>query len=344
MIQDPIIDPVEIVVSDADVGRRLDHVLTETVADMSRSRLQALVRQGAVLVSDQVVLDPGAKVRAGDLIVLTIPEPTPAKPKPEQIALHVVYEDDALVVIDKPAGLVVHPAPGNRTGTLVNALIAHCGDSLSGIGGERRPGIVHRLDKDTSGLLVVAKTDRAHRGLADQFAAHGRDGKLERTYQALVWGAFDRPTGTITANLARSQSNRTKMAVVSDEKGQAAVTHYEVRKVFEDTGGQPVASLITARLETGRTHQIRVHMTHTGHPVIGDSVYGAGFKAKVNRLPQSAQHAIAALGRQALHAVSLGFEHPISHKAMQFESPLPVDLLTVKERLEAGAENPRKKK
>jgi len=329
-------DSVEIVVADTDGGRRLDHVLTECVADMSRSRLQALVRQGAVLVTDQIVLDPGAKVRAGDLIVLTIPEPTPAKPEPENIALNVVFEDDALIVIDKPAGLVVHPAPGNRTGTLVNALIAHCGDSLSGIGGERRPGIVHRLDKDTSGLLVVAKTDRAHRGLADQFAAHGRDGKLERTYQALVWGVFDRPTGVISANLARSRANRTKIAVVSEEQGQHAVTHYEVCHVFADTAGQPVASLITVRLETGRTHQIRVHMTHIGHPVIGDPVYGAGFKATANRLPEATQQAIAALGRQALHAVSLGFEHPITQKPMQFHAPLPAELLSVKKLLKGA--------
>ncbi len=337
MIQDPYLDPVEIVVSDTDVGRRLDHVLTEQVADMSRSRLQVLVRQGAVLVTEQVVLDPGAKVKAGDLIMLTIPEPTPARPEAEQIALHVVYEDDALIVIDKPAGLVVHPAPGNRTGTLVNALIAHCGDSLSGIGGERRPGIVHRLDKDTSGLLVVAKTDRAHRGLAAQFAAHGRDGKLERTYQALVWGTFDRPTGTIAAHLARSKSNRTKMTVVSDEHGQEAVTHYEVGKVFTDSVGRSIASLVTARLETGRTHQIRVHMTHVGHPLIGDPVYGAGFKAKVNRLSPSAQSAILALARQALHAVSLGFEHPATQMPMHFESALPRDLCAVKDALEVDA-------
>jgi len=330
-------DSIEIVVSDTNVGRRLDHVLVETSAGMSRSRLQALVKQGAVLVTDQVVVDPGAKVKAGDLIVLTIPEPTPARPAAENIALDVVYEDDALIVINKPAGLVVHPAPGNRTGTLVNALIAHCGDSLSGIGGERRPGIVHRLDKDTSGLLVVAKTDRAHRGLADQFAAHGRDGKLERTYQALVWGTFDRPTGTIKANLARSHSNRTKIAVVSDERGQEAITHYDVDTVFADQEGRPIACLVTARLETGRTHQIRVHMTHVGHPLIGDQVYGAGFKAKVNRLSAEAQSAITMLGRQALHAVSLGFEHPITQTPLHFKSAFPKDLSALKDALAKGA-------
>lgn len=340
MKQDTQQNIFEIDVLDTDSGRRLDHVLAESGSGLSRSRLQALVRQGAVLVGDQVVLEPGSKVRAGDVITLSIPEPAPAKPEAETIPLNVVFEDDTLIVIDKPAGLVVHPAPGNRTGTLVNALIAHCGDSLSGIGGERRPGIVHRLDKDTSGLLVVAKTDLAHRALAEQFAAHGRDQKLQRRYQALVWGTFDRPSGIIAAHLARSRTNRTKIAVVSEDhgEGQEAITHYASEDRFSDCEGKPIASLVTVRLETGRTHQIRVHMAHIGHPVIGDPVYGTGFKAKANRLSFGAQSAIAKLGRQALHAVSLGFEHPVTHAPMYFESSLPDDIDAVLGALKGSAD------
>lgn len=334
MTKNPTLEPIEIRVDDTDVGRRLDHVLVAHASGLSRSRLQALIRQGAVEVGAARVEDPGAKVKAGDVVRLTVPPAAPAKPEPEAIALNVVFEDDALIVIDKPAGLVVHPAPGNRSGTLVNALIAHCGDSLSGIGGERRPGIVHRLDKDTSGLLVVAKTDQAHHGLSAQFAAHGKDGKLTRAYQALVWGAFDRPAGTVSASLGRSLANRTKMAVVSDDQGQDAVTHFSVEQMYVDRDRRPVASLVTARLETGRTHQIRVHMAHLGHPVIGDAVYGSGFKTSANRLPSEVRNVVLDLQRQALHAVSLGFEHPVSLQPLRFESALPDDIASVKRALE----------
>jgi 23S rRNA pseudouridine1911/1915/1917 synthase len=228
-------------------------------------------------------------------------------------------------VIDKPAGLVVHPAAGHDSGTLVNALIAHCGESLSGIGGVKRPGIVHRLDKDTSGLLVVAKTDRAHRGLAAQFADHGRTGALERAYIALVWGVPDPTRGVVDGAIARSTANREKMAVVADDRGRHARTHYAVEAVFGPARA-PVASCLRCRLETGRTHQIRVHMAKIGHPLLGDESYGAGFKTKAVRLSPEAREALRGLGRQALHAAVLGFEHPVSGENLHFESEPPPDL------------------
>ena len=238
----------------------------------------------------------------------------------EDLPLTIVFEDEHLLVVDKPAGLVVHPAPGHAAGTLVNALIRHCGDSLSGVGGVKRPGIVHRLDKDTSGLLVVAKSDAAHQGLAALFADHGRSGSLRREYRALVWGAPERAAGTVAAAIGRHPFSREKMAVVADKRGRAAVTHWRV----EERLGP--ASLVACRLETGRTHQIRVHLAHIGHPLLGDSVYGAGFKTKASRLSAAARAALDALGRQALHAAILGFDHPITGEPLAFESPLPEDL------------------
>jgi len=257
-----------------------------------------------------------------------VPQPEPAAPRAEPIPLNVVYEDDAIIVIDKPSGLVVHPAAGNWTGTLVNALIAHCGDSLSGIGGVRRPGIVHRLDKDTSGLLVVAKTDRAHRKLAAQFADHGRTGPLERAYLAFVWGVPARPKGTIDKPIDRHPQARDKMAVRVG--GRPAVTHWEVLERYPGTGGDTVASLLECRLETGRTHQIRVHLAAIGHPLLGDSVYGPGFKTKASQLPQPAREALAALDRQALHAHILGLEHPVTGEQLHFRSELPADLAALR--------------
>jgi 23S rRNA pseudouridine1911/1915/1917 synthase len=232
-----------------------------------------------------------------------------------------VFEDKHLIVINKPAGLVVHPAAGHAGGTLVNALLAHCGDSLSGIGGVKRPGIVHRLDKDTSGLLVIAKTDKAHGALSEQFAAHGRDGRLQRAYLAFVWGDLVRPTGMITTGIGRSTTNRQKQAVSTRSDAREAITHYEVVERF---GG--VASLVRCNLETGRTHQIRVHMAHIGHPLLGDGVYGSGFKTSIAKLSDEARVAVNALKGQALHAALLGFEHPVSGKALQFEAGLPADL------------------
>jgi 23S rRNA pseudouridine1911/1915/1917 synthase len=277
-------------------------------------------------------VDPGLKVKPGLSVVLDVPEPTPPEPAPEPIALTIVFEDSHLVVIDKPAGLVVHPAAGHETGTLVNALIAHCGDSLSGIGGVRRPGIVHRLDKETSGLLVVAKTDRAHASLSEQFAAHGADGRMTRRYTALAWGVPPHTRGRIDAPLARSTHNRTKIAVTRGEGGRHAVTHWEVLARFDASDGKPLATKFSCTLETGRTHQIRVHLAHIGHPIMGDGVYGAHFAASARRLSETARAALMALGRQALHAAHLGFEHPVTRKKMRFDSPVPPDM----ERLEAA--------
>jgi 23S rRNA pseudouridine1911/1915/1917 synthase len=265
---------------------------------------------------------------------LRLPPATAAEPVAEAIPLAIVYEDAQLIVIDKPAGLVVHPAPGHARGTLVNALIAHCGDSLSGIGGVRRPGIVHRLDKDTSGLMVVAKTDAAHKHLAAQFAAHGRDGRLVRAYLALVWGAPAPSVGRIEAPLGRKATNRTKIAVVGRALGRAAATRYAVRARYGFDGDQAAAALVECELETGRTHQVRVHMAHIGHPLLGDGVYGAGFTASARRLPEPARAALVALGRQALHAAVLGFEHPTRGRGLRFESALPADMAALVRALE----------
>ncbi|SCZ13207.1 RluA family pseudouridine synthase [Microvirga guangxiensis] len=320
---------------DETAAERLDRVLARLANDLSRSRLQALIREGQVTVDGTPVLDPGRKVGSGARIALQVPPPVPAEPQGEAMDLVIVYEDDDLIVIDKPAGLVVHPAAGHESGTLVNALIAHCGESLSGIGGVKRPGIVHRLDKDTSGLLVVAKNDLAHQGLADQFADHGRTGPLERLYLALVWGIPERRRGTVEAALARSQHNREKIAIVSDEneRGRYASTHYELLEALPSAN--PLASLVQCELETGRTHQIRVHMAHIGHPLLGDSVYGSGFKTKANRLTDDQRWALTALNRQALHAAVLGFEHPRSGAFLRFESPIPADLALLLEALRA---------
>ncbi len=326
-------------VDEADKGKRLDLFLAARFGALSRSRVQALIAQGQAHVAEKTIGDAGYRVKLGDVVSFSVPPPAPAAPVAEAIALSVVYEDDCLIVIDKPAGLVVHPAAGHETGTLVNALLAHCGDSLSGIGGVKRPGIVHRLDKDTSGLLVVAKSDAAHKSLCEQFAAHGRDGRMQRRYFALVWGQLSAPTGTIDAPLARSSLNRTKMAVVNRQEGldperetaREAITHYNVVQVFHSEvqggrGGAPLVSLIELELETGRTHQIRVHLAHIGHPVLGDQTYGAGFRASERRLTEIAMSALRKLGRQALHAAELGFDHPVTGQSMNFTSELPADM------------------
>jgi 23S rRNA pseudouridine1911/1915/1917 synthase len=314
----------EWLLEDGMAAERLDRVLARLQADLSRSRLQALIRDGQVAVDDTPVLDPNRKVAGGVRITLTVPPPVPAEPAGEAIDLTIVYEDDDVIVIDKPPGLVVHPAAGHDSGTLVNALIAHCGESLSGIGGVKRPGIVHRLDKDTSGLLVVAKNDLAHQALAAQFADHGRTGPLERAYLAILWGVPERRRGTVEAALARSTHNREKIVVVGEDRGRYAITHYEVLEGLPPAN--PIASLVRCELETGRTHQIRVHMAHLGHPLLGDATYGSGFKTKANRLSEPQKEALNALNRQALHAAILGFEHPRSGEFMRFESPLPLDM------------------
>jgi 23S rRNA pseudouridine1911/1915/1917 synthase len=316
---------IELSVSDAEGGTRLDKLLAQRVASLSRARIQALIRAGNVQGPGGGTIGDGSyRVKPGETFTINVPEAEPAEPAGENIALDVVYEDGDVIVIDKPAHLVVHPAPGHDSGTLVNALIAHCGDSLSGIGGVKRPGIVHRLDKGTSGLLVVAKNDAAHTSLSEQFASHGADGRLHRAYIALVWGKLLRPRGVISARLTRSQTNRTKIAVARGDGGRHAATHYEVIETLETSAG-PV-SLLRLELETGRTHQIRVHLAHIGHPVLGDATYGSGFKAKSGKLGTDAQQALTALARQALHAAELGFEHPKTGKPLSFSSPPPADL------------------
>jgi 23S rRNA pseudouridine1911/1915/1917 synthase len=311
-----------------DAGARLDRVLATHVPALSRTRLKALVLAGHVAIGGRTIRDPGHHVNAGDQLTVEVPPPEDAAPQAERIPLAILHEDDDLIVIDKPKGLVVHPAAGNRTGTLVNALIAHCGASLSGIGGVRRPGIVHRLDKDTTGVMVVAKNDHAHQSLAAQFADHGRSGPLERAYLAFVWGVPDRPRGTIDKPLGRHPQARERMTVRAD--GREAVTHYEVleRYLGSDPGSdrKPAASLLLCRLMTGRTHQIRVHLAAIGHPLLGDHVYGAGFRTKAALLPESARAALGGLGRQALHAHILGIEHPTSGQHQVYRSELPADL------------------
>ncbi|ODM72712.1 pseudouridine synthase [Bradyrhizobium elkanii] len=325
---------MEVVVAGDEGSARLDRVLAQRSPELSRSRLKVLILAGSVTVKDAVVRDPAYHVAKGDTIIIDVPEAAPAEPQGEDIALDIVFEDDDIIVIDKPRGLVVHPAAGHASGTLVNALIAHCGASLSGIGGVKRPGIVHRLDKDTTGLMVVAKNDHAHQSLTAQFADHGRTGPMERGYMAFVWGVPNRPHGTIDAPIDRHAHAREKMAV--RQGGREAITHFEVLASFAGRDGKPVASLLACRLETGRTHQIRVHLAHLGHPLLGDSVYGAHFKTKAGQLGAEGKDALTALDRQALHAYLLALEHPRTGELLHWEAPLPEDLLLLQRALEAA--------
>ncbi|MGL4637566.1 MAG: RluA family pseudouridine synthase [Beijerinckiaceae bacterium] len=320
---------------DADTaGERLDKTLAKLAPDLSRTRIQALADEGHISLNGKSDMALSRKLAVGDVLVLVRPEPVSPIPLGEDIPLNVVYEDDHLIVINKPAGLVVHPAGGHETGTLVNALIAHCGETLSGIGGVKRPGIVHRLDKDTSGLMVVAKNDATHKALSEQFADHGRTGPLERSYIAFVWGKPGRQGGEIRTQIDRSVSNRERMAVAPADKGRLAITHFEVAETYEGIDGRPLVSQVICHLETGRTHQIRVHMTSIGHPLLGDDLYGGGYKTKANHLAPKAQAALNALGRQALHAEVLGFEHPATGETMRFESELPDDMAALLAALE----------
>jgi 23S rRNA pseudouridine1911/1915/1917 synthase len=301
---------------------RLDRALAEALPELSRARIQALMAQGAVSRDGEAVGDPSARVRPG-LYRLTIPPAAPAIPRGEKLDFTVLYEDPHLIVIDKPAGMSVHPAPGSPAGTLVNALIHHCGASLSGIGGVARPGIVHRLDKLTSGVMVAAKTDLAHRGLSAQFAHH----EIERVYIALTRGAPTPAAGTIATRIGRSSANRKKMAVLKSG-GREAVTHYRTERIFGPQA-RPNAARLACTLETGRTHQIRVHLAHKGAPCLGDPVYGAGAPAPGVRAAMAA----AGLSRQALHAAVLGFIDPITGERMRFETPLPPDMAQLEQRL-----------
>jgi 23S rRNA pseudouridine1911/1915/1917 synthase len=308
-------------------GQRLDRALTALMPELSRSRLQELIGKGAVVLDGDhgqesaAIKDPNRRVKPGEAYTVVIPATVSARPRGEDIPLSVVYEDKDLIVIEKPAGLVVHPAAGNPDGTLVNALIGHCGDELIGIGGEARPGIVHRLDKDTSGLLVAAKTERAMTSLAKQFANH----TIERAYHAVVWGAPRTSEGIIEGQIGRSPFDRKRMAVLRGG-GKLARTHYRVLESFGPPE-RPIASLIECRLETGRTHQIRVHLTHLGHPLIGDPQYGRARQAPrpKSQAEETAFTLAADFSRQALHAFILGFQHPTLHTRMRFESPWPAD-------------------
>ncbi len=319
---------IDIVISPDEGGVRLDRILAHYLQDVSRARIQSWISEGHVSLhrdaSPHPRLSASLSVVENDVISVT---PPPSRPSPimgEDIPLDIIYEDQDLLVVNKPAGMVVHPAPGNQSGTLVNALLHHCGDSLAGIGGEKRPGIVHRLDKETSGLLVVAKHDAAHSALSEQFKSHGRDGRLSRHYRALVWGRPLPLTGEINAPIGRSSHNRVKMAISKGTDAREAVTHYRCLASVDE-----LLSDVECRLETGRTHQIRVHMTHLGHPVIGDDIYGAGMRSRIERLSGPLYAAINQLTRQALHAASLGFEHPRTGEAMLFSADLPEDMARI---------------
>ena len=309
-------------VLEPEAGTRLDAFLAARFPLFSRNRIKDLILLGAVSVDGTTNDVPKYRVRTGESITLAAPEPVEAEPQPQDIALNILFEDQYLIVIDKPAGMVVHPAPGNEDGTLVNALIHHCGDSLRGIGGVKRPGIVHRLDKDTSGVMVAAKTEQAHNGLAAQFADHGRTGPLERAYTAFVWGIPNPLVGTVETMIGRDPHNRLKQSVLPRE-GREAITHFRVEGRFNDQKWS--IAQVKCQLETGRTHQILVHMAHIGH-LIGDGVYGSAFATKINTVPQDIGHTIKSLNRQALHAAILGFAHPVTGQTLRFESPLPPEL------------------
>ena len=304
------IQTIDVRLEPAHAGWRLDRALAATVPTLSRERLKALIRSGAVEAGGKPIRDPAIKVRGEEALRVAVPEPEPAHNEPQDIPLTILFEDEHLLVVDKPAGLVVHPAAGNFDGTLVNALLHHCAGRLSGIGGVARPGIVHRIDKDTSGLLVVAKTDVAHESLAKQFAAHS----IDRRYLAIVSGMPKTGGGSIDAPLARSATNRKKIAIVEGHRGKRAVTHWRRLEALKD------AALVECRLETGRTHQVRVHMASIGHPLIGDPVYGRSSKTHGKILKELQFH------RQALHATELGFTHPVTKHRLSFTSAMPPDM------------------
>ena len=309
-----------------EAGWRLDRFLAAKLPDLSRSRLKALIEDGQVALGRATIRDANHRINPGETYAVTVPPPMPAAPSGQAIPLSVVCEDADLIVVDKPAGMVVHPAAGNPDGTLVNALIAHCGDTLKGVGGERRPGIVHRLDKDTSGLIVAAKTERAMASLAKQFADH----TIERAYHAVVWGCPKKREGLIETQIGRNPFDRKRMGVLRGG-GKQARTRYRVLERFgpqDNESARPFASLIECRLETGRTHQIRVHLTHLGHPLIGDPTYGRARRPPRARTEaeEKAYRAVADFPRQALHAWLLGFHHPTRDKAMRFESEWPADM------------------
>ena len=312
----PMTDPIEITATEAHAGERTDRFLADAIGTMSRSRVKALMQDGAVQRDDTALTIPSDPVRPGARYRLTPPEPTPARPEPQAIPFDILHEDRHIIVLDKPAGLVVHPAPGNEDGTLVNALLAHCGDDLPGIGGERRPGIVHRLDKDTSGIMVVAKTEQSLATLSAAFAA--RD--IDRRYIALAWGAPAPPAGDIEGDIGRDPRDRKRMAIVT-RNGKHALTHYQTTRTWF-----PAAALLDCKLATGRTHQIRVHLASIGHPLVGDPAYLRRIPAAAKSLAPATRAALLDFPRQALHAATLGFRHPASGAPMTFQRPIPADM------------------
>lgn len=327
-------------------GERLDRFLAAMIDGFTRSRLKELIKAGHVQRQDSVISSPNARVKTGDVYIVHLPPASAPEPKPQNIPLDVVFEDEHLIVVNKPAGMVVHPATGHWHGTLVNALLYHCGDSLSGVGGVKRPGIVHRLDRFTSGLMVVAKHDAAHLGLSEQFADHGRDGRLKRAYTAFLWGGMQPQSGRLETQIGRAPNNPLKMAVLK-EGGKLAITHYETAALYGQRkyeegetallapGAAALASRVTFRLETGRTHQIRVHAAHMGHPLLADPLYGTGFKSKTRLLPVQLSSYIERLNRQALHAHELGFAHPITGEHTVFKREIPKKLKKLEKMLES---------
>jgi 23S rRNA pseudouridine1911/1915/1917 synthase len=322
---------IEVTVAAGDAGMRLDRALQHLLPELSRTRLKQLMLAGAIVSEGKVLRDPAQRASAGVPVVVLLPEPEAPVPAPQAIALDIRFEDAQLIVVDKPAGMVVHPAPGSPDRTLVNALLAHCGESLAGIGGVRRPGIVHRLDKDTSGLLVAAKTEAAHHALSRDFAAR----RVERAYSAIVWGVPAPAAAEVAGNIGRSPTNRKKMAVVAEGHGKPAVTRYRVERRFG--AGTGAAALVECRLLTGRTHQIRVHLAHIGHPLVGDPLYGTRAGRALRHLSSragEAGHQIAGFPRQALHARLIGLVHPATGEKLRFESALPTDMRELMANLE----------
>ena len=326
-----------ITATDLDEGTRLDKFLPQQVSDISRARFQTLIEGGAVTLRGKPILNVTCKVKRGDVFTITVPEVTEMDLTPANIALDIIYEDDDILVINKPAGMTVHPAAGTEQDTLVHALLAHCGSSLSGIGGVARPGIVHRIDKDTSGLLAVAKNDAAHQHLSEQLKSR----EMKRSYVAFVWGVLNPREGSVDAPIARHPRQRKQMAVVRG--GRESVTHYQTETLFRTPGSiTPLATKVLCELDTGRTHQIRVHMTHMKCPIIGDPVYGASTATRLNRfksadihLPDAVIDVLTLVHRQALHAKELVLNHPKTNEFMHFTCPLPADLLALENALTA---------
>ncbi|MBY7648920.1 MAG: RNA pseudouridine synthase [Candidatus Liberibacter europaeus] len=321
---------ISLLANDDAVGRIDKWLSVKLTEKFSRSYIKTLINNGHVSINNVVNIDPARKIISGDKILIITPQIRQLNIPQENIPINILYEDDDIIIINKQAGLVVHPAPGNWTGTLVNALLHHCKDNLSGINGTKRPGIVHRLDKDTTGIIIVAKNDISHQKLSEQFADHGLHMGLKRLYYAIVWGTPFPMSGTINIPLGRCKYNRLRRAIkrVDDKTADRAVTHYQIIKTYNRDSNYAI-SLLKCRLETGRTHQIRVHMAHKGHPLIGDPIYGTGFKTKEKLVNSVAKSAINSLARQALHAYYISFSHPQNNKRMSFEAAIPEDMLSI---------------